>query len=314
VARILVTGAGGFIGRALCPGLAVRGHQVIAGCRRDPPPDHPNVAGVKPVRLGEVMPGRDWSSALRDIDVVIHLAQRAHSRATDAMLAQERLATADLARSATRAGARRLIYFSSIKAMGDSTLPGRPFRAGDPPQPEDAYGRAKLATERALAEAAAATPLEIVILRPPLVYGAGVGANFRALARLAASGLPLPFGGIDNCRSLVCLDNLVDLVGEAATHPAAAGRILLAADGTDLSTPDLIRILAEGQGRAAHLFALPASILATLRRLPAVGPAVARLTQSLQIDNAAERILLDWQPPVSPAGALFETARAIATP
>jgi nucleoside-diphosphate-sugar epimerase len=312
VARILVTGAGGFIGRALCPGLTARGHRVVAGLRGDPAPGTPPVLGVEPRLLGEVAPGRDWSGALGDVDIVIHLAQRAHRRTADAVLAGEPQAAAAFARGAARAGVRRFVYMSSVKAMGDATLPGQLFRADDCPRPDDAYGRAKLATERALVQVAAATGLELVILRPPLVYGPGVGGNFRALVHLSGSVLPLPFAGIDNRRSLIFLDNLVDLAAAAALHPAAAGQVLLAADGVGLSTPALIGILAEGQGRVARLFALPDVVFAALRRLPGLGLAVSRLTLSLAVDDGRTRALLGWTPPVAAEAGLTLTARAFA--
>lgn len=312
MARILVTGAGGFIGRALCQGLAARGHRVIAGRRGDPAAGPPAIEGVEPRLLGEVAPDRDWSGLLDGADIVIHLAQRAHRRAARDTLAEEPQAAAALFRGAARAGLRRLIFMSSIKAMGEATRPGREFRADDPPCPEDGYGRTKLVTERALAKVAAATGVELVILRPPLVYGPRVGANFRSLVRLAASGLPLPFAAVDNRRSLIFLDNLVDLVAAAALHPAAAGLVLLTADGTDLSTPALIRILAQAQGREARLFALPDAVFAALRALPGLGPAISRLTLSLQVDDRATRDLLGWTPPVSAEAGLIATARALA--
>jgi nucleoside-diphosphate-sugar epimerase len=196
--------------------------------------------------------------------------------------------------------------------MGEATPPGRAFRAGDPPRPEDAYGRAKFASEQALVQVAGETGLELVILRPPLVYGPGVGGNFRGLVRLAGTGLPLPFAALDNRRSLIFLDNLVDLVAAAALHPGAAGRVLLAADGVDLSTPALIRILAEGQGRVARLFAMPDAVFAGLRRLPGVGPAACRLSLSLQVDDGATRALLGWSPPFAAEAGLLATARAVA--
>jgi nucleoside-diphosphate-sugar epimerase len=312
VARILVVGAGGFIGRALCPHLAARGHRVIAGLRRGVAAGTPPVAAVEPRLLGEVLPGRDWSSALAGVDIVVHLAQQAHRPAAGGALAGEPAAAAALARGAAQAGVRRLLYMSSIKAMGEETTPGKRFCAGDAPQPDDAYGRAKLATERALAETAAESGLGLVILRPPLVYGPGVGGNFRALMRLAGSSLPLPFAALDNRRSLIFLDNLVDLAAAAALHPEAAGRVLLAADGADLSTPALIRILARGQGRAARLFGLPDPVFAALRRLPGLGPAVSRLTLSLRIDDGATRKFLGWTPSVAAEAGLIATARAFA--
>jgi len=262
--------------------------------------------------LGEIAPDRDWSGALGEVDVVIHLAQRAHRRVTASTLAGEPEAAATLAGGAAQAGVRRLLYMSSIKTMGEATPPGRPFRADDPPRPADAYGRTKLASERVLAEVADATGLELVILRPPLVYGPGVRSNFRALVRLAGSGLPLPFAALDNRRSLIFRDNLVDLVAVAVLHPAAAGRVLLAADGVDLSTPALIRILAQGQDRVARLFALPDPDFAALRRLPGLGPAVGRLSLSLQVDDGATRAALGWSPPFAAEAALLATAGAAA--
>ena len=311
MARILVTGAGGFVGRSLCPGLAARGHQVVAGLRRGPAPDRPPIAGAEPCIIGDITPERDWSREFDGIEVVVHLAQRAHRRAAPAILAGEPVAAAALARAAARAGVRRLVYFSSIKAMGEATQPGRPFRAGDIARPADANGRAKLATERALAATAAQTGIELAILRPPLVYGPGAAGNFRALVRLAASGLPLPFAALDNRRSLIGLDNLVDLAASAAVHPAAAGRILLAADDEDLSTARLICLLARGQGRTARLFGVPAAAFAVLRSLPGIGPPVSRLTLSLQVDIGATRAALGWSPPVAVEAGLLAAARAL---
>ncbi len=194
------------------PALVARGQRVVAGLRR---PAQDAVPGAESRLLGDIAPGRDWGGALRDLDIVIHLAQRAHVPPSERILSAEPAAAAALARAAALSGVRRFLYVSSIKAMGETTAPGRPFRPEDTPLPEDAYGRAKLATERALATVAAETGLELAILRPPLVYGPGVGGNFRALLRLARSGLPLPFAGLDNRRSLIARDNLVDLIATA---------------------------------------------------------------------------------------------------
>ncbi|HVC54178.1 MAG TPA: NAD-dependent epimerase/dehydratase family protein [Stellaceae bacterium] len=307
MARILVTGAAGFIGRALCRGLAARGHQVVGAVRRA---GGPPIDGAARCALGDFAPETDWAPALAGVEIVIHLAQRAHRRADAAILAREPAAAAALARAAASAGARRLVYMSSIKASGEFTAPGDKFRPDDPPRPEDAYGRTKLATERALAAVAAETGVELATIRPPLVYGPGVGGNFRSLLRLVDSGLPLPFAAVDNRRSLVAVDNLVDFVARAAVHPAAAGRILFARDASDLSTPALIRALASGLARPARLFAVPQAVFALGRKLPGLGPALARLTLSARLDDAATRAALGWAPPVAAETALALTARA----
>jgi nucleoside-diphosphate-sugar epimerase len=312
VAQILVTGAGGFIGRSLCPALAAQGHRVIAGLRREPPGAAPDSTGIETRIIGEVAPGRDWSEALRGADIVVHLAQRAHRPADRRALAAEPAAVAALAAAAARKGAGRFVYLSSIKAMGEATAPGRPLRAGDPPRPEDAYGHAKLASEQALVRVAAEAGLELVVIRPPLVYGPGVGGNFRALARLAASGLPLPLAALGNRRSLIFVANLADLIATATTHPAAAGEVLLAADGAARPLAEVIRILAAGQGARARLFAVPPTAFAPLRRLPGIGGAIARLTLALEVDDAATRALLGWTPPHEAGAALRLTGRALA--
>jgi nucleoside-diphosphate-sugar epimerase len=309
VARILVTGAAGFIGTALCPALVSRGHRIVAGLRRDAAlPAGIKAFGIEKLVLGDLGPGTDWTAAVRGADIIIHLAQRAHAGPDPPVPEGEPMVVGMLARAAAAAGAQRLVLLSSIKAMGETTAPGRPFRADDLPRPEDAYGRTKLASERA---AASVPGIELVVIRPPLVYGAGVRANFRALIRLAGSGAPLPFAGVDNRRSLIFRDNLVHLIILAATHPAAAGQRLLARD-IDISTPALIRSLAVAQGRQPRLFRIPAALLALLCRAPGIGAPLSRLTRSLVVDDAATRELLDWSPPIAAEDALAVTARAFA--
>jgi UDP-4-keto-D-QuiNAc 4-reductase len=301
----MVTGAAGFIGRALCRGLVERGHRV-RGLTRGPADPIPGVE-LRPV--GEIGPHTAWPEHLGSVDTVIHLATRAHRPASGIAPRREAKSAAALARAASAHGLRRLVFMSSIRAMGEATRPGAPFRPEDPPLPREPYGAAKLTIEHALAATARETGLELVMLRPPLVYGPAVKANFRTLMRLVASGLPLPFASIDNRRSLICLDNLVDVTALAAVHPAAAGNALLVRDAVDLSTPELICGLAAGLGRPVRLFALPEAGFAALRRLPALGPLVARLTLWLQVDDDATRRLLEWTPPVSPETGLAATAR-----
>lgn len=304
--RILVTGAAGFIGRALCRGLADRGHVVRGGTRRPSKP----IAGIEMRPTGDISRDTDWSAHLGGIETVVHLANRAHRPVADAGAPGEAEAAVTLARAAARAGVRRLVYFSSIRAMGDATAPGAPFRATDPALPLDSYGRGKLATEQALRAAAGQTGIELVILRPPLVYGPGVGGNFRSLLSLVASGIPLPLAGVDNQRSLISIDNMVDLAARVCVHTGAAGRVLLTRDATDRSTPELIRILAGGLGRPARLFPLPRAALAALRRVPGIGPAVARLTLSLQVEDRETCAVLDWRPAISSDLGLALTARS----
>ena len=310
MARILVTGAAGFIGTALCRGLAARGHQPIAGLRHPAPPSE----AAEGLVLGNIAPDRDWSRPLRGIrvEIVIHLAQRAHRTGDPAALAPEPAAAAALARAAARAGARRFVCISSILALGLETPLGHPFRNTDNPHPAGIYGRAKLATEQALTKAAQETGIELAILRLPPVHGPGVRANFRALLRLVASGLPLPFAAIENRRSVVFLDNLVDLIAVAAIHSAAPGGIWLVRDDPDLSTPDLVRGLAAGLDRPARLFPVPGPLWPMLQATPGIGPRMAALTRSLQADDAATRTALGWTPPVQAVEGLARTGRAFA--
>jgi nucleoside-diphosphate-sugar epimerase len=193
--------------------------------------------------------------------------------------------------------------------MGEATAPGERFRAGDPLSPQDAYGQAKLVIERAIA-AASSESLDLVILRPPLVYGPGVKGNFRALISLVATGMPLPLGGLATRRSLIFLDNFLDLLGLACLHPAARGRVLLARDAVDLSIPELLGSLGVGLGRRVRLYRVPPALLAGLAVVPALRPALRRLTLPLLVDDGETRSALGWTPAVAPEHGLAVTARA----
>ena len=203
--------------------------------------------GVEVALIDGLSVAQSWTPALQGIDAVIHCAARVHvmdERAADP-LAEFRAvnveATRHLAQQAAAAGVRRFVFVSSIKVNGEETTPGRPFTADAEPQPQDPYGQSKLEAERALFEIARQTGLEVVVVRPPLVYGPGVKANFASLMRALQRRLPLPFGSIDNRRSLVARDNLVDLLVLCTRHPAAAGQVFLVSDGEDLSTAQLCR-------------------------------------------------------------------------
>ena len=204
-------------------------------------------------------------------------------------------------------GARRFVFLSSVKVNGERTL-DRPFAESDPAAPEDAYGRSKWEAEQALREIAARSSLEVVVIRPPLVYGPGVRANFLRLLQLVARGAPLPLGAVRNRRSLVSVFNLCDLVAVSAMHPAAAGETFLASDQHDLSTVALIRSIAHAMGRTARLFPFPVGALRMLARALRQEAAVERLVGSLQVDSSRATRLLGWTPKVSVGEGLRQTA------
>ncbi len=303
-----MTGAAGFIGRALCRELVRRGHNVrgITRGRAEP------VAGVELRAIGDICPDTDWTAHLKGVDLIVHLATRAHRPVDAATGIAEAKAGASLVRAASAAGVRRLVHISSIRAMGDETPPGRRFIVTDAPSPQDAYGHAKLAIEHAISAAADASGLDLVILRSPLVYGAGVKGNLRALIKLTASGVPLPFAGLDSRRSLIFIDNLIDLLVLACSHPAASGRLLLARDAVDVSIPELVQALASGLGRRVRLFPVPSVLFTGLRPVPILRPALRRLTLPLLVDDTETRGVLGWTPAVSPEIGLAATARAYA--
>lgn len=301
--RILITGATGFVGSALRECWARDGrHHVRAALRRD-------AAGLPSTLerrvVGDIDGKTDWRAAVEGIDVIVHAAARAHvmhDTVSDPLAEFRRVnvdATLNLARQAAAGGVRRFVYLSSIKVNGEATPKGQPFRADDPANPVDAYGISKHEAEQALRGIASTTAMELVVIRPPLVYGPGVKANFRALMRAVARGIPLPFGAIDNRRSMVALDNLVDFIGVCAEHPAAAGRTLLVSDGVDLSTPEIVRGLARAMSRPARLVAVPPFALEAAAALLGRRAAVRRLCGSLQVDIAASRTLLGWNPPLT---------------
>ena len=307
---ILVTGATGFVGRALCEALVARGYAVRAATRNPSTPQ----AAVEPCVVGDIGPHTEWSQALRGADAVVHLAARTHvlHDTVDNPLHEYRRsnteATARLATAAARAGVRRFVYTSSIKVNGERTT-AQPYTAEDTPRPEDAYGTTKWEAERALRAVEKHTGMEAVILRPPLVYGPGVKANFLRLMQLVARGVPLPLAAIDNRRSMLYLGNLVDALCLCLSAPDAAGKTYLVSDGRDLSTPDLVRALAQALGVRPRLFAVPVGVLAAGAALFGQRARIDRLTNSLQVDSTPLREELGWQPPYSVEQALALTAQ-----
>ncbi len=311
---ILVTGAGGFVGLRLCARLAAAGYTVKAAVRRD----SAALAAITPAahifRVGDIGPGTDWQAALAGVDMVVHLAARAHvmrDGASDPLAEYRRVNVAGserLARAAAAAGVRRLIYMSSIKVNGEATVDA-PFRESDAPAPLDAYGRSKWEAEQLLSRIAAETGLAVTVLRPPLIYGAGVKGNLARLLRWIERGLPLPFASVVNRRSLIYLENLIDAALAVMRHPAP-GRLYLVSDAHDLSTPQLIRALARGLDKTPRLLAVPPSLLRLSGACTGQRDAVGRLVGSLQIDASRIAVELGWRPAYDPKQGLILTARA----
>jgi len=292
VTAALVTGAAGFVGHALCAELISSGWRVRAALRTPAA-----IEGVETCAVGDIANAR-WEPALEGIGVVFHLAATVHSRGTEARYQAVNVeATERLARAAARVGVRRLVFASTIKVNGEATAPGAAFRAGDAPQPQDAYARSKWRAEQALARVATETGLEAVVVRPPLIYGPGVRANFLRLLKLVDSGLPLPFASIRNRRSLLYVGNLAALLMRSATASGCAGKTFLAADGDDLGTPELVRRMGVALGRPARLLPFPTALLPT------------KLRDSLVVDIAHTRAALGWQPPHTVEEGLRAAAR-----
>ena len=308
--KILVTGANGFVGRALCVEAVVRGMQVRGGVRHQC--DLP--AGIERLIVGEINENTNWQRALNGCDVLVHLAARVHVMRESAKNPLEEFrrvnvqGTEHLARSAVASGVKRFVYVSSIKVNGEETLGGKSYAERDMPTPHDAYGTSKWEAEQALHRVAEETGLEVVIVRPPLVYGAGVKGNFAQLLSVLARGIPLPLASIKNHRDLIYVGNLVDALVACATHSNAAGQTYLVSDGEGVSTPDLIRNLASALGKSNLVFPFPMSVMRFCASLLGKSSAVDRLTQSLQIDSSKIRKELGWQPPYTMQQGLKATA------
>ena len=306
--RVLVTGATGFVGRALVPMLTQAGHDVTITVRYGPSADH--LKNVRIKNIGEIGPDTDWQEALSNIDAVLHLAGRAHvmnESGSDPLAAYRRInrdGTKRLAEASAVAGVKRLVFLSSIKVNGERTS-DRPYSESDAPQPEDAYGQSKWEGEQALRE----TPgLETVVVRTPLVYGPHVKGNFRSLLNICTKAVPLPLGGLQNRRSLIYVGNLADALIRCVEHPEAAGGLYLVRDGDDVSTTALINSTAGALGKRARLFPVPALLLRAGGALAGKTGMVSRLIESLEVDDSAIRRDLDWTPPFTMVQGLNETA------
>ncbi len=312
--QVLVTGATGFVGKQLCSVLATSGYGV-RGAVREGGQKSPGIErATEIVPVGDLGEDPDWGTAVSGIDTVVHLAARVHvmhescSNPLEEFRRINCAGTERLAREAAKAGVRRFVYLSTIKVNGEETI-DQPFRETDPPGPEDAYAVSKWEAERVLKRLSEETGLEVVIVRPPLVYGPGVKGNFLKLLRLVRAGLPLPLASVANRRSLVSLDNLVDLIVVCLRHPSAAGEVFLAADGEDLSTPDLIRRISRSMGKPNRLFPFPPSVLKGASRVLGKRAICDRLCGSLTVDSTKAKKVLGWQPPSSVDQSLDEMTR-----
>lgn len=308
---IVLTGASGFVGRAIMQQLIVGGFAVRAVVRR--------MGCLFPVPVNvycvqDMSELTSWHDALAGSRVVIHAAARVHvmnDTANDPLVEFRRVnveGTLNLARQSAAAGVKRFIFISSIKVNGEGAELGNPYKADDAPTPMDPYGISKMEAERGLRALATATGMEVVIIRPVLVYGPGVKANFMNMMRWLHKGVPLPFGAIHNQRSLVALDNLVDLIVTCIDHPAAANQTFLVSDGENLSTSELLRRMASALGKPARLLPVPSWLLEAGAKMLGKQALAQRLCGSLQVDISKTRELLNWAPPVSVDEALRKTA------
>jgi len=298
---LLITGANGFVGRMLCSEALARGATVQGATRA---PCYLPV-GIDNLVIGGIDESTNWLPALKECDAVIHLAARVHvmqEAAIDPLEEFRRVnvrGTLNLARQAASAGVRRFIMISSIKVNGEATQPGFPFTADDVPAPQDAYGVSKMEAEQGPRDIAGQTGMDLVIIRPPLVYGPGVKANFATMMRLLKRSVPLPLGAIHNQRSLVALDNLVDLIITCITHPAAANQTFLVSDGEDISTTELLHHMGQILGHPARLMPVPISCLKLAAAMLGKQDVAQRLCGSLQVDIEKTQRLLGWTPRLS---------------
>lgn len=298
--RIVLTGASGFVGQALLQALESE-HEVTA-CVRNLTSALRAFDKRSSMVLARMEPDQDWREILTGQQLVVHCAARVHmlnDRVTDAHADYQRInveGTLNLARQAAQAGVKRFIFLSSIKVNGEYSEPGHPLAADDLPAPQDAYGRSKLEAEQQLLALAQQTGLEVVIIRPVLIYGAGVKANLHRLMQWVYRGIPLPFASIENQRSLLAMDNLVDLVQVCLSHPAAANQIFLASDGRDVSTPELVQYMAQALNRPARLWSMPVFVFKAMAWSLGRQALAQRLCGSLQVDISKTCSLLNWRP------------------
>ncbi|MFL9924589.1 SDR family oxidoreductase [Herbaspirillum lusitanum] len=311
--RVVVTGANGFVGRALCKLLRETGYFVVAVVRSDR--DGVGIAADEVCACGNIDAGTDWTLILAGAEVVVHLAARAHvlREQTSDPLAEFRIvntaASLQLARKAESAGVRRFIFISSIGVNGAQTA-DKGFTENDIPAPASAYAISKWEAEQGLAQISSSGGMDVVVVRPPLIYGPGAPGNFNIMMKWLDRGVPLPLAAVDNRRSFVGLDNLTDLIKVCVTHSKAGGQTFLVADGEDISTSDLLRRLGMALGKPARLFSVPPRMLDLAATAMGKRDISVRLLSSLKVDSGKARAMLEWVPPLSLDAGLHETARA----
>ena len=302
VNMILVTGATGFLGASILIRLTQDGIPFRAAIRSADAVVIPNATKIV---VDSLTADTNWSTALAGVTEVVHSAARVHvmqDTATDPLEEFRRVnvqGTLNLARQAAIAGVRRFVFISSIKVNGEMTEIGQPFTADDIPAPVDAYGISKMEAEQGLRMIELKTGMEIVIIRPPLIYGPNVRANFATMIRWLARGIPLPLGSVNNRRSFVALDNIVDLIKTCLYHPAAAGQTFLVSDGQDTSTTELLQRMGTAMGRPARLVSISPALLKFIAVMLGKGDVAQRLCGSLQVDIEKTRRLLGWRPPLT---------------
>lgn len=307
--NILLTGASGFVGRAVLRQLMQQGgYCITAALRTDRGTAIEGLSGERQYIIGDIGPETDWRKALSGQQVLIHAAARAHVLQEDTAdpLAEYRrvnvAGTLALARQAAEAGVKRFVFISTIGVNGN--ISERPFTEEDIPAPAEFYAQSKWEAEQGLWQVQRDTGMELVIIRPPLAYGPGVPGNFRRLIEGVKSGIPLPLGAVHNQRTLIALDNLVDLIIMCVSHPAAANELFLAGDAQDVSTTELLRGVAQALGKPCRLIPVPASLLMLAATLLGKRAVAQRLLGSLQVDISKARKVLGWEPPLSVAEGL----------
>ena len=311
--KILITGATGFVGRALFENLKSKKKYFAHLTTRTNQEEL--FKGEKAFNISEIDSNTNWKDALDGVSCIVHCAARAHmmeKKQTDSLNVYRRInvdGTRNLANQAARMGTKRFIFLSSIKVNGEETIASKSFEYDDIPQPKDAYGISKWEAEQELLEVSKKTGLELVIIRVPLIYGVRVKGNFLRLLDLIYKQIPLPLFNVNNSKSFVGLDNLVDLIIHCIDHPKATGKTILVSDGEDISTPELIRKLSKIMGKSTRLFSFPISIIKLMSYLVGKTPEVNRLIGSLRVNSSHTRKILEWNPPFSLDEGLEKTVR-----